>query len=86
MRKRYHSPELRRDAVRQVIQYRQPIRDVAKQYDLPLDTVRVWVRRHRESGVAISANDSINLSGTARTPQHDQLRRMIEMHLLNEVG
>ena len=39
MRKRYHPPELRREAIRLVIEYRQPIKDVAEQLDLTQDTV-----------------------------------------------
>lgn len=86
MRKKYHSPELRREAVRQVVQYRQPVKDVAEQLHLGQDTVRVWVRRHREERTAASANPAIELGRTSKTTERELLKRMIEMHLLKDVG
>ena len=87
MRKRYHSPELRREAIRQVVEYRQPIKDVAEQLHLPQDTVRVWVRRHREDRTAarLMAPELRNARVPAPT-EGDLLRRMIELHLLKATG
>ncbi|CAM5583306.1 transposase [Rhodanobacter lindaniclasticus] len=86
MRKKYHSPELRREAVRQVIEYRQPVKDVAEQLHLGEDTVRVWVRRHREERTASSTNPAAGLGRAARMTEHELLKRMIERHLLKEAG
>lgn len=87
MRKRYHPPELRREAIRQVIEYRQPIKDVAEQFHLTQDTVRVWVRRHREGRVAAKAARPDPGGDRLSTPeQRDLLMRMIEQHLLKATG
>jgi transposase-like protein len=87
MRKRYHPPELRREAIRLVIEYRQPIKDVAEQLQLPQDTVRVWVRRHREGRVAAKAAIPDPRSARLSTPEERELlMRMIELHLLKATG
>lgn len=85
MRKKYHSPELRREAVRQVIEFRQPVKDVAEQLHLGQDTVRVWVRRHREERTS-SRTNATGPGRASRMAEHDLLKRMIEMHLLKQVG
>lgn len=85
MRKKYHPPELRREAVRQVIEFRQPIKDVAEQLHLGQDTVRVWVRRHREERTS-SPTNATGFGRVSRTTEHELLKRMIEMHLLKQVG
>ncbi|WP_168709626.1 transposase [Rhodanobacter lindaniclasticus] len=87
MRKRYHSPELRREAIRQVVKYRQPIRDVAEQLHLPQDTVRVWVRRHREDRTAAKLMATeLRIARAPAPTERDLLQRMIELHLLKATG
>lgn len=86
MRRQYHSPELRSEAVRQVVEYRQPIKDVAEQLHLPRDTVRVWVRRHREGRSVTAVDPLAGLARRFRTPEQKLLRRMIEKHLLEQAG
>ena len=86
MRKKYHPPELRREAVRQVVEYRQPIKDVAEHLHLGQDTVRVWVRRHREKRMAASTGPAVGPGRVSMTRDHDLLKRIIEMHLQKQAG
>lgn len=83
MRRKYHSPELRREAIRQVVEYRQSAKDVARQLHLGQDTVRVWVRRHREDRAGTS---TAGTAGTPTTTERELLKHMIEMHLQRRAG
>lgn len=86
MRRKYHSPELRREAIRQVVEYRHSARDVAEQLHIGQDTVRVWVRRHREERTTSPAYLAGVSERASTAAERELLQRMIEMHLLRKAG
>jgi len=86
MRKKYHSPELRHEAIRQVVEYRQSAKDVAEQLHIGQDTVRVWVRRYREERTTPSAKPAGRADRASMTAEREWVKRMIERHLLSRAG
>ena len=85
MRKKYHSPELRHEAIRQVIELRQSAKAVAEDLQVGHDAVRVWVRRYREERAVVSMSAAIKAKDVLKAAERELLRRQIEMNLLSRV-
>lgn len=83
MQKKYYSPELRREAIRQVVEFRLPAKAVAERLHVGKDAVGVWVRRYRERRCLAPAIDDF----AARIPHGasgNDLLKMIALHLLKD--
>ena len=63
-RKKY-TPEFREQAVREVLESSRPVADVAREFRVGTETLRVWVNRHKkanpEAGPGLSEPERVEL-------------------------
>jgi transposase len=51
------SPEFRAQAVRQVLEYSRPTREVADDLGVHVETLRVWLKRARDEGIEMAREE-----------------------------
>ncbi len=69
-----YSDEFRADAVRQVVEYSRPVREVAEIAGVHEYTLRRWIRRARQEGLDVTAKNHPNRSREELADEIQQLR------------
>lgn len=73
---RYYDPDFKREAVRFVVEDGRGICEVAKSLGIATETLRNWLRLHRQHGIAISDNQASK--STDQSAKIRQLERELE--------
>ncbi len=60
------SPEFRAQAVRQVLEFSRPIREVADDLSVHPETLRVWLKRARDEGVEMASKNESDADAEIR--------------------
>lgn len=60
------SPEFRAQAVRQVIEFSRPRREVAADLGINVDTLRTWLKRARDEGIEMASNQDSDAEAEVR--------------------
>lgn len=60
------TPEFRAQAVRQVLEFSRPRREVAEDLGINVDTLRVWINRARNEGIELSKAQESEADGEIR--------------------
>ena len=65
MTRKKFSPEFKAEAVREVLESSRPVADVAREFRVGTETLRVWVNRHKkanpEAGPGLSEPERVEL-------------------------
>ncbi|MFL1433174.1 MULTISPECIES: transposase [unclassified Nocardiopsis] len=74
-----YSPEFRAEAVKLVQETQRPISQVARELDVNTETLREWVKKHRQEHE--NANPDLNLNERARLKELERINREQAMEI-----
>ena len=75
-----NSPEFRSRAVRQVLEFSRPTREVAEELGVVDETLRTWIRRARREGVEMAEREESDADAEIRRLRSELKAREDELH------